>query len=137
MGRQRSRLIGRLIFAAQNSGMPGYRMKCLPCGKDLCARNFGSCVVLSSFPAGTSFPTQRKGKFQVHILANYSNLCCFQSPYLVLGMWSVWIIWASRDFMPSCDSLRDVNVNECIALCGPSYLWLNLRSLNSATASHS
>lgn len=32
----------------------------------------------SSLPAGTSFPTQRKGKFKVHTFPNCSNLAMFQ-----------------------------------------------------------
>lgn len=127
MGRGRSRVIGRLIFLSTKLKHARLWNEVSSLWKDLCARNFGSCMEPSSLPAGTSFPTQRNGKFQAHAFASYSNLCCFQSPYQVLGMWSVWIIWASRDFMPSCDSLRDVVVNYCIALFGPPYLWFNLR----------
>lgn len=137
VGRGRSGVIGRLIFLCTKLSHARLWIEVSSLQKDLCARNVGSCMVPSSLPAGTTFPTQRKGKFQLHAFAKCSNLCCFQSPYQVLGMWSVWIIWASRDFMPSCDSLREVVANDCIALCGPSYLWFNLRrSLSSATASH-
>jgi len=46
--------------------------------KDLCAKNFGSQVVLNSLPAGTSFPTQRKEKFQVHVLCQPQYSVKFQ-----------------------------------------------------------
>lgn len=40
----------------------------------------------SSLSAGTSFPSQRHRKFQVHAVASYSNLCGFQSPYQMLDV---------------------------------------------------
>lgn len=74
MGRGRSRVIGMLIFLCTKLSHAGLWNEVPSLQKHLCARNFGSCVVPSSLPAGTTFPTQRNGKFQVHAFANCSNL---------------------------------------------------------------
>lgn len=66
MGRGRSRVIGRLIFLCTKLKHARLWNEVSSLRKDLCARNFGSCIVPSSLPAGTSFPTQRNGKFRAH-----------------------------------------------------------------------
>lgn len=136
MGKGRSRMIGRLIFpytkvkhARLWNEMSSFGRICLP-------QILGAVWCLALSQLVQVFPAKGMGSFRPMPLP--ATVIFVVSKVLIkCWMWSVWIIWASKDFTPSCDSLRDVVVNYCIALYRPSYLWFNLRtSLSSAPANH-